>query len=56
MGIALLYFLCVAFIVCNVSLLLLHFCVLCLIVEPLPPGRNPFAVQLYNNNKAQEHL
>jgi hypothetical protein len=27
-----------------------YFCVLCLIVVPLPPGKNPFAVQLSNNN------
>jgi hypothetical protein len=27
-----------------------HFCVACLIVVPLPPGKNPFAVQL-NNSK-----
>jgi hypothetical protein len=27
-----------------------YFCLLCLIVVPLPPGRNPFAVQLNNNN------
>jgi hypothetical protein len=26
------------------------FCVLCLIVELLPPGKIPFAVQLNNNN------
>jgi hypothetical protein len=25
-------------------------CVLCLIVVPLPEGKNPFAVQLNNNN------
>jgi hypothetical protein len=25
-------------------------CVLCLIVVPLPPGRNPFAVKINNNN------
>jgi hypothetical protein len=25
------------------------FCVLCLIVVPLPPGETPFAVQLNNN-------
>jgi hypothetical protein len=28
----------------------MYFCVLCLIVVPLPPGKNPFAVQLNNNN------
>jgi hypothetical protein len=27
-----------------------YFCVLCLIVVPLPPGKNPFAVQLSNND------
>jgi hypothetical protein len=27
-----------------------YFCVLCLIVVALPPGKNPFAVQLNNNN------
>jgi hypothetical protein len=26
-----------------------YFCVLCLIVVPLPPGKTPFAVQLNNN-------
>jgi hypothetical protein len=25
-------------------------CVLCLIVVPLPPGENPFAVKINNNN------
>jgi hypothetical protein len=25
-------------------------CVLCLIVVPLPPGRNPFTVKINNNN------
>jgi hypothetical protein len=25
-------------------------CVLCLIVVPLPPGKNPFAVKINNNN------
>jgi hypothetical protein len=25
-------------------------CVLCLIVVPLPPGENPFAVKISNNN------
>jgi hypothetical protein len=25
-------------------------CVLCLIVVPLPPGKNPFAVKVNNNN------
>jgi hypothetical protein len=28
-----------------------YFCVLRLIVVPLPTGKNPFAVQLNNNNK-----
>jgi hypothetical protein len=27
-----------------------YFCVLCLIVVPLPPCKNPLAVQLNNNN------
>jgi hypothetical protein len=27
------------------------FCVLCRIVVPLPPGTNPFAVRINNNNK-----
>jgi hypothetical protein len=27
-----------------------HLCVLCLTVVPLPPGINPFTVQLHNNN------
>jgi hypothetical protein len=26
-------------------------CVLCLIVVPLPPGKNPFAVKINNNIK-----
>jgi hypothetical protein len=26
------------------------FCVLCLIVVPLPPGTNPFAFKINNNN------
>jgi type IV secretory pathway component VirB8 len=26
-------------------------CLLCLIVLPLPPGKNPFAVKINNNNK-----
>jgi hypothetical protein len=26
------------------------FCVMCLIAVPLPPGANPFAVQINNNN------
>jgi hypothetical protein len=30
-----------------------YFCVLCLIVVPLPSGKNPFAVQLNNNNNNQ---
>jgi hypothetical protein len=25
-------------------------CMLCLIVVPLPPGKNPFAVKINNNN------
>jgi hypothetical protein len=25
-------------------------CVLCLIVVPLPPGKNPFTVEISNNN------
>jgi hypothetical protein len=31
-----------------------YFCVLCLIVVPLPPGRNPFALHL--NNKTETKL
>jgi hypothetical protein len=27
------------------------FCVLCLIVVPLPPGKNPFADKINNNKK-----
>jgi hypothetical protein len=27
-----------------------YFCLLCLNVVPLPPGKNPFAVQLNSNN------
>jgi hypothetical protein len=51
------------FIVCRMCLLLLCsfvccdlfergglFCVLCLIVLPLRPGKNPFAVKINNNN------
>jgi hypothetical protein len=51
----------VSFIVCVVlcavfRLIVMLFCVmcviclLCLIVLPLPPGKNPFAVKIYNNN------
>jgi hypothetical protein len=29
-------------------------CVLCLIVVPLPPGENPFAVKINNNKNIQE--
>jgi hypothetical protein len=31
-------------------------CVLCLIVVPLPPGRNPFAVKINNNLKKNDGL
>jgi hypothetical protein len=55
-----LYSLCVvSFIVCValcvdlfercVILCDVYFCVLCLIVVPLPPGKTPFAVQISNN-------
>jgi hypothetical protein len=27
-------------------------CILCLIVVPLPPGENPFAVKINNNNNS----
>jgi hypothetical protein len=27
-----------------------YFCALCFSVVPLPPGKNPFSVQLNNNN------
>jgi hypothetical protein len=41
---------CVSFdrsvILCDVC-----YCVLCLFVVPLPPGKNPFAVKINNNNK-----
>jgi hypothetical protein len=30
-----------------------YFCLLCLIVVPLPPGKTPFGVQLNNNNMAE---
>jgi hypothetical protein len=45
----------VSFIVCVVLCAVLFergvvFCVLCLIVVPLPPGKNTSAVQLNNNN------
>jgi hypothetical protein len=36
---------------CCVILCDMGICVLCLIVVPLPQGKNPFAVQLHNNNK-----
>jgi hypothetical protein len=29
-------------------------CVLCLTVVPLPPGENPFAVKINNNNVREE--
>jgi hypothetical protein len=31
-------------------------CVLCLIVVPLPPGENPSAVKIKNNNKIDLHV
>jgi hypothetical protein len=31
------------------------FCVLCLSLVPLPPGKTPFAVQLNNNNNNSVH-
>jgi hypothetical protein len=41
--------------VCGVSIergvLFCVICVLCLIIVPLTPGRNPFAVKINNNNK-----
>jgi hypothetical protein len=45
----------VPFIVCVVlsavfRLIVALFCVLCLIVVPLPPGKYPFAVKINNNN------
>jgi hypothetical protein len=45
----------VSFIVCVVlcavfRLSVVLFCVMCLIVVPLPPGQNPFAVKINNNN------
>jgi hypothetical protein len=38
---------------CGVFVILsdMYFRVLCLIVVPMPPGKNTFAVQLNNNNK-----
>jgi hypothetical protein len=30
-------------------------CALCLIVVPVPPGKNPFAVKI-NNNKVTDNL
>jgi hypothetical protein len=49
------FILCRVFIVCVVlcnvfRLILVLFCVMCLIVVPLPPGKNPFAVKINNNN------
>jgi type IV secretory pathway component VirB8 len=35
----------VVFVLCDMCI-----CVLCLIVVPLPPGKNPFVVQINNNN------
>jgi hypothetical protein len=29
-------------------------CLLCLIVLPLPPGKNPFTVKINNNDKKQQ--
>jgi hypothetical protein len=43
--------------VCGVSLTVVLFCVICvfcLIVVPLPPGKNPFTVIINNNNKNWE--
>jgi hypothetical protein len=32
------------------------FCVLCVIVVPLPPGTNPFAVKINNNNNNNNNI
>jgi hypothetical protein len=43
------FIVCVVF--CAVSFDRGVICVLCLIVVPLPPGKNPFAVKINNNNE-----
>jgi hypothetical protein len=54
--IALLFCVCVVFTVCNTCLtfvvccVLFERCVLWLIVVTMSPGKNPFAVQLNNND------
>jgi hypothetical protein len=52
------FILCV--VLCAVfRLIVVIFCVLCLIVVPLPPGENPFAVKINinnNNNNNNLHL
>jgi hypothetical protein len=47
--------LCAVFIERGVILRNVYFCVMCLIVIPLPPVRTPFAVQLNYNNKTKLH-
>jgi type IV secretory pathway component VirB8 len=42
----------VCVVLCGVLFCVTHvICVLCLIVVPLQSGKNPFAVQINNNNK-----
>jgi hypothetical protein len=42
--------LCAVFRLIFVLFCMCIFCVLCLILVRLPPGRNPFAVKINNNN------
>jgi hypothetical protein len=47
----------VSFIVCVVlcavfCLSVVCYCMLCLTVEPLPPGKQPFAVEINNNSSS----
>jgi hypothetical protein len=46
---------CVCVDLCAVfRLIVVLFCVMCVIVVRLPQGRNPFAVKRNNNNKNEE--
>jgi hypothetical protein len=46
-----LYSFCAGRVLCAVfRLIVMLFCVMCLIVVRLPPGRNQFAVKINNNN------
>jgi hypothetical protein len=45
----------VCVVLCNVfRLIVVLFCVMCLIVAPLPPGETSFVVKINNNNNFKE--